>query len=312
MKLDYCYIIVDYKSPQRTIEYINHIIDKSNIDVGFVIIDNGGCDSVFFEEVSFRFKTYYQGSKVYDSFIRKRPVFLICPKGNLGYAKGNNIGIDFVKSTLNIEYIIVSNNDLRVDDEILRYDLFETIFIEHPDVSIIGPSVYGTDGKRQSPGKKMGISKRWIIPNVIYPLYKLFVADLWHDIDSSLIEGYVYRISGAYMVCKTRDIDLIGGFDENTFLYAEEPIIAEKLNKLNKKVFYTSKIHILHYHDQTIGNHYSSYEKIRIRFNSECYYYREYIKTGNISIAIARLSLEFFILKLRIVDSLKSMLAKVI
>jgi len=55
-------------------------------------------------------------------------------------------------------------------------------------------------------------------------------------------------ISGSCMLFPAEVLQKIEGFDINTFLYYEEAIIAEKLNKLNLKTFVIPSCTVEHEH----------------------------------------------------------------
>lgn len=71
---------------------------------------------------------------------------------------------------------------------------------------------------------------------------------------------------------KMKEVDF---FDENTFLYAEEPIIAERLKKKNYQIAYYDSIYVKHLHGQTTAL-LKNKNKLLIELDSLLYYFREY------------------------------------
>lgn len=302
----FCYSIVDYNSTDRTLDYIKHIISKSKESVSFIIVENGNCIQEFVNKYNFNLVGHLDNDfSVYNISIENNPVFLVDPKENLGYAKGNNLGVKAAKEFIDPTYIIISNNDLKSLDEVIDYKIFEKIFRVNEDVSIIGPRIIGKDGQMQSPCIKISLVKRWIIPCLFYPLNKLLPKDMANDIDQKAEEGITYRVQGSYMVCKVADIIAVDGFDQNTFLYGEEIILSERLAQISKKVYYTNRISFLHEHDQTIGTVFDLFKKIRLRFESECYYYKQYMNESNFKIQISRLLFQFYIIKLKFIKFIR-------
>ena len=303
----FCYIIVDYNSADRSINYIKNIISKSNVALSFIIVENGECIKTFINKYNFKRTNYMDnGFSIYHSAIENNPIFLIDPEENLGYAKGNNLGMRVAKEFVQSQYIIISNNDLKPLDEEISYTIFDMIFRGNEDVSVIGPQIIGKDGCAQSPGKKIRLVRRWIIPCLLYPLDRLFPKDIANDVEQKAEEGIKYRVQGSYMVCRASDLIAVDGFDENTFLYGEEVILSERLAQIGKKVYYTDRVSFLHEHDQTIGSVFDLFKKLRLRFESECYYYQQYVKESSFALWISRLLFEFYIKKLKLIKYIKA------
>ena len=89
--------------------------------------------------------------------------------------------------------------------------------------------------------------------------------------------GFCYWVSGAFFLMKKDDFIKIDGFDPNTFLYYEEPILAERLKRIDKKMFFLNDVEVLHYEGGS-----SSKVNKKILWNdflvdSACYYYKEYL-----------------------------------
>jgi GT2 family glycosyltransferase len=71
---------------------------------------------------------------------------------------------------------------------------------------------------------------------------------------------------------KLKEIDF---FDENTFLYAEEPILSEKLIKKGYKTAYYNGVRIRHLHGfstKTFGN----LKRFQLNLSSDLYYFSKY------------------------------------
>ena len=105
-------VLVVYKSFQETIDYISNEISKITIPYKLVVVDNfstieeseklaNACGAILVEE---------------NKTITSSNMFLISKKDNLGYAKGNNLGAEFLKKEFDVQYILFSNNDLKLLD----------------------------------------------------------------------------------------------------------------------------------------------------------------------------------------------------
>jgi len=91
-------IIVDYKSMDKTIEYIKECVWNIEGLDHFVIVDNAS-DIPFGPR-----KTVVEGKEVY----------IVASGENGGYAKGNNLGAKIAKSRSNDDYYNFSKNYLKL------------------------------------------------------------------------------------------------------------------------------------------------------------------------------------------------------
>ena len=65
-------------------------------------------------------------------------------------------------------------------------------------------------------------------------------------------------------------------FDENTFLYFEENILARKMQKCSKQSIVLLNDYVTHNHNQIIGTNVSRYNKYKIYKKSQFYYEKFY------------------------------------
>ena len=141
-------IILNYKKYEYTINCIKSILkfrDDFNI---FVIDNNSENDSL--KKINQEFSFLNSVTINYDE-IKKKDDFmyqslnLIQSSVNLGYAKGNNIGIELCKKG-DFDYIAVLNNDiLLVDDIFTKMISFINENISN-DFKLFGPLLEHLDG----------------------------------------------------------------------------------------------------------------------------------------------------------------------
>ena len=104
-------------------------------------------------------------------------------------------------------------------------------------------------------------------------------------------EGFHYRIMGSFMMMKSSDFKACGGFDPNTFLYSEEAIMAERLKKTGKGVWYCPEVAVLHEHSATISTHFDLRIRRKMRLESDCYYFKTYRGLPIWQVSAARVTL---------------------
>ncbi len=139
---------------------------------------------------------------------------------NLGYAKGNNLGLSKVKS----EYALILNPDARVEKN--TFNNFFSSIEKIDDFSIIGPAKQNELSKIDNNKDKEDIFQ-------------------------------VDKLKGFAMFLNLEQFKDIGFFDENFFIYLEEIDLCKRIKKNNKKIFLDKNIKIHHIggssHNETIN-----------------------------------------------------------
>lgn len=276
-------VIVNYKSEERTIKYVKEeLLKKCTIPQIIVIVNNGATD-----DSSNKLCTDLNGYIIKDicTPIKESYIYIIHNTENSGFAKGNNLGVDFISEHFNVNYLLFSNNDIRFIDS----NVIETLISKLkslPDVSVIGPKVIGLDGNCQSPNQYVPfwtemVGQYW---ERFIPFYKIR-----HFNQNKANEGYYYRVMGSFFIVKYVDFINCGKFDNNTFLYGEEVILSERMNKIGKKSYYCPDVSILHEHGQTTSKHINQIRGNLLMFDSLAYYYHNYKDISNINICIAKI-----------------------
>lgn len=286
----YALIVVDYNSIQKTIHYIEEFYrNVIGASVHAIIVDNSPQSHEQY------IVSHYKGFQVKrNSFCGYEVVqveldlgeIAYCWSGaNLGYAKGNNLGTRLADEIYDDSYYIISNNDI-VFNERLDLSCFETLFQKYPDVAVIGPRVIGMDGKTQSPHKKVGA-------------FKYLFAGYWFkywpfrwkpDYDYTNVSKRCYRVMGSFLLIKADVFRRIHGFDPNTFMFAEEMILSERLAKYGYGCYYYNDITIIHEHGVSVRNAASQLVSEQWAFDSICYYFKRYRGTKTIVLELARLN----------------------
>jgi Predicted glycosyltransferases len=240
---------------------------------------------------------------LYSYKFNKHNLIFVQAKENLGYARGNNLGAKVSNALFNDKYYIFSNNDLHFSKRIYLNQLIDP-FKYNDDIAIIGPKIIGMDGKPQSPRKKNNIWRQLILyfPNIIlHDILRRFIS----NIDYTNNSKYTYWVMGCFIVVDKCKFNEIGMFDENTFLFAEEMILAERLLKKGYKNYFFNEITLIHNHGETVKDTFSTLKGIELSFKSNYYYFEKYIKCNNISLNCATYSFKLFKLIFPIKEKLK-------
>lgn len=126
-------VILNYMNYVDTIACVNCTLNQSYTDYEIIIVDNGSSNQ------SFNILSFIFGSCPKITLLRSRK--------NLGYARGNNIGIRYAKRKLKVDYVFVCNSDV-----LFEKDLFESIIkVNYKGIGAISPMVYHQNGDHQIP-----------------------------------------------------------------------------------------------------------------------------------------------------------------
>jgi N-acetylglucosaminyl-diphospho-decaprenol L-rhamnosyltransferase len=178
-------VITSYKSEEKIVNCLKSINNQCKI----IIVENS-TDKSFKE-------------KIEKQFINT--VCLIAGE-NLGYAKGNNLGLSKVET----KYALILNPDAKLENNTLN-NFFNTAK-KIKNFAIIGPAIQG----QKNTGKKI----------------------------EALTE--VESVKGFAMFLNLEQFNDVGFFDDNFFIYLEEIDLCKRLRKNKKKIYIDPSISIYH------------------------------------------------------------------
>lgn len=209
-------ISVSYNNEDSIENFISSVQKNISENDELIIVDNHSSDLTV-EKIS-KFKN----------------VKLVLSDKNLGFSKGNNLGVKAAKG----QYLFFLNPDTFLDKPILD-ELID--FYEDRNAGLIGPKLTLPNGKIQPSVRNLptfwgafqeyilGIKRKFsqYAPEIVYP----------QEV------GAVY---GAAMLINKELFEKIKGFDERYFLYYEDIDLCRKIKKVGKKVYYFPGVFIKH------------------------------------------------------------------
>jgi GT2 family glycosyltransferase len=258
-------VILNYNDMKVTEKLTRTVKDYGNLD-RVVVVDNCSTDD-----------SYDHLSHVFY----RSEVDVIQAPVNGGYASGNNYGIRFAIDHYDPEYIFIANPDIAVSEKTIR-NMIEAMD-ENPDYGVVAPIV------------NQGFNV-WNLPGFWGMVESLFL--VWFNVDKKRIKRKLLSsqeplveagvVEGSFFIMRTRDYKEIGGFDERTFLYAEEIILAKKLKDTGKKVGVLTKERYDHLHSTSIRKEYKSRKRKAFPnfYKSFCIYNKYYLHTNFIENAV--------------------------
>lgn len=256
-------IILNYKSWKETVKEADICKQRLNIDYkDIIIVDNASPnDSVEMLEKETKARGY---------------VFLKSSE-NRGYAAGNNIGMKYAYSK-GYNYAWILNNDIIIDDEKIVSKLID-IFIKDESVAVVNPDIYSPDGHMFNRDAKRPTFFDYTLGAKTYKSKGRHVVDLGGY-------AYIYRPQGCCMMVDLRKMYEIDYMDEHTFLYVEEPILAERLLVKNYRCACCLKAKIIHNHSTTVKSVFAKNKIRKMQNDSFRYYLKEYRRFNSVQIEI--------------------------
>jgi len=259
-------VILNYNDYETTDKYLNNIKNYKVLDK-IIVVDNKSTDS-----------SYEKLQKYNNNRIK-----VIETKENKGYAYGNNVGIKALDD--DIDYVIISNPDITVSEKTiarLKKDL-DT----NKDISVIAPVIKELDYIKR--GWRLPKYKDELLSNITY-FHRKAEANLRYD--DSKYKGNITKVdvvSGCFFMIRKSVLNLIGNFDEGTFLYYEENIMGHKLDLIGKKTFIDNEVYVTHNLSVSVDKSFNSINKYKILKNSQKYYVKYFLKSNIFAIILLRL-----------------------
>src|SRR3989339_1232543 len=207
---------------------------KYPLDYEIIVVDNNSIDGT----VEYLLDLEKQWDNLH--------VFL--SKKNLGYGKGNNLGLEKSQG----KYVLYLNSDAIVTDIDFRdlINLMET----HKDIGALTVKVVLPSGEID-PASHRGFPTLWrsfayfsglekIFKNIPM-LNKLFGG--YHLVNLNLNEIHEIDVfTGAFLFIKREIVDKFGGFDKDYFAYGEDIEMAFQIKELGYKIIYYPLWTVLH------------------------------------------------------------------
>lgn len=164
---------------------------------------------------------------------------------NLGYAGGNNVGIQYAKAN-DFEYICVLNNDTIIKEDFLTPCL--DVLSRQKKIGFLGPAIidYKTN-KIQSTGGKIDILRGRVDLINSGEDQKRILKD-----DKIIPCDYV---GGACIICRAELLKEIGTIPENYFLFFEETEWCYKALMKGYKNYCVPEVTIVHKGSQSTGHY---------------------------------------------------------
>lgn len=236
--IDISIITVAYNSENEMPQWVEAVVKHSKkYSVELIISDNSPTRKV--EPVVRRLQKKYPN------------VFYIYNDANLGFSKGNNVGIKIAKG----EYVLFLNPDMVVNEGTI--DGMVDFLKSHPDAGTATPAVYLNNGELDDSCHR-GFPTPWRALchfsglSHFFPKSKLFAGynmtyqdfTKTHEIDA---------LAGSFLLVTRKLGEKLHWWDEDYFFYGEDIDFCYRIKKLGLKIYFVPEFRALHYKGLSSG-----------------------------------------------------------
>jgi len=215
-------IILNYMNYMETDNCIECMLKQNYEACHIIVVDNGSTNGSFL----YLWRKYRYNAKI----------SVIKTGKNYGFAKGNNIGIHYAKKKIDIEYVLLLNSDVVIDD---RDYLSKMVKSDVGYLGVIGSRIL------EKNNLEIPMLHRYVtFPSTLF-FYLANVLEckgcLWYKfIWEKILNRYkgVYLFKGCVLLLTPAYLRHYDGLDPRTFLYCEEDLLYLRCKKagLEEKV----------------------------------------------------------------------------
>lgn len=298
-------VVVTYKSFADTVAFAQRELPKISVPYKAVIVDLGS-DLDYASSLA----DACQASMVAaDEKTSPAPnnLYLIHSSDNLGFARGNNLGTDFLLQNFpTVQWLLISNNDIGLREGGAVEELIKQLEL-HPKAGMAGPQIIDRNGSEQMPFAKPQTFAKIFWNNLLFPILNRF-----GDRDQACLlpagqqqVAECYFVSGCFFVVRATEFQSVGMLDPATFLYCEEQILAERYLRIGKTALYCPGVTIDHYSGKTTEQHITSTRFVGILRQSFRHYFQTYRKVGKLRLTLLDLSFWVRLALIRLTDPIQ-------
>lgn len=280
------FLILNYNSYELTLKLINEIKNYKLID-HIIVVDNNS-SNIEKEKLN---------NLVDDKIIK------IFNNENYGYAYGNNIGLKYANEQLKSDFVIVANPDISVEEDALKECI--KVIKKNNNCAVSAPRIknincYGNVAWKLATYKNEIFSLFYITNKFLNKSLQYADNEIEGDIE------IVDVLPGSLLIMNMKLIEKVGYFDENTFLYCEEKILAQKLRRVGYNKILVNTCSYIHEHGAIISKEYKSkIKQYRILYDSKKYYLEKYIGCSKMQLFIFEVFFKMSILEKYIIEQLQ-------
>ena len=253
-------VIICWNDLKVIADCLRSIVERTHsTDFEIIVSDNGSTDG----SIEFIRKNYPQ-------------VQVIENGANLGFARGNNVGIRASKG----EYVLILNPDTYVHEGTL--DRWIEFARRNPGAGAFGCRVLNPDGSYQQSARPFPTVRGQLVA-ALYLRSLAYISDFFaSDVyvgSKGEIERTIDWQSGCCVMVRGTLLKQLGGFDEQFFYHYEEVDLCRRVWNAGYSIVYTPEVSITHLGGQSVNRFPVRFELEKCR-NRYRYFYKYYGKWG--------------------------------
>ncbi len=271
------FVILHYMAYDETIKCTEKILENVREEKKIVIVDNASSNG--------------SGQKLKEYFANNDDVIVILQSSNLGFAKGNNIGFQYIKSNFNCDYLVILNNDVEISDQCFKEKLDDAY--QKYDFDVLGPDIYCTTlDVHQSPKRLSSYTYNEVVSELdkyrkksqskYVTAFKCYLKKI--PFLKKMVHGkrrgrqqidynktyFNVPLHGSCVVYSKKFIEKRSyAFFDQTFMYFELEILDYECHRDSMKTVYYPAIKVLHHHNVSTNLAYKS-ELQKVHFMNQC------------------------------------------
>lgn len=310
-------IILNYNNAHDTRECIKSIQTYNSAPVKYIIVDNNSRTQELEKLKNELFALFPNGYKFFEqneSIPTVLPETVLIETGrNLGYARGNNVGLQMAFEDPEIDYVMILNNDI-----LFVQDILPSLIKKHaalPNCAILSPVLYKKGMKEYdyNCARRNFPVEALIKRNFLHYWWQFkgkknteIFPDLLLLSQNTLPQGVIdiELPSGSCMLLKKDYFASLDFFDPRTFLFFEENILYQKIKAKGDRNYLSLEEKCIHLGASTMQAIPNSYFVMNESKKSELYYVNKYSKAPFHQKLLHRLSVYFFKLSFRLQKAL--------
>ncbi len=257
MKPEISIIIINYNTPQLTLDCLLTIKKFVKVPVEVIVVDNGSKEEL-------RIKN----NELKKANLTACNLQLITLESNRGFGAGNNAG---AKKAVGKYLWFLNSDTLLVEDTAKKLSSF---LEHHKEIGAASPILYHNDGTIQ----KNFFARFQTLGNITFQRYN------YQKIDLSKEFFYTDIVVGAAMMMRKDLFEKINGFDEHIFMYLEDDDICKRIKNLGYKNAVLNTAGVIHLGG---GSTKKNKERKKLYYTSQTYFWRKH--NGTIATLIMRI-----------------------
>lgn len=268
------FLILNFGTYEETTDCVSSIVEHVDTnDYKIVIVDNGSKDDSL--------------NRLQSKYLSDARVDVISTGENLGFARGNNVGIKYINENYSPDFVVVLNSDI----ELFQDELYVRLLAEYErsHFGVWGPMmIIGTARCDDSPWVPITLAQARVrlaayeknykrlkyLPYIFYKtINKISSALTKQQIEQRKHEGFWryqtdVELQGAFLVFSKEVLQHIKGFDPRTFLYYEEQLLYLAVKRAGMKMVYDPRYAV--YHKDGVSTKKIKSSKNKMLFLQQC------------------------------------------